>query len=171
MANFRIWGFIIIVTFLIGTAFMMGTLVVQPEAEARIVTIREPVVQEVPVYVEKTVPEPYWVIQEVPVYVKQTEYVAVPAELKSFQSWHELQVWLANNYVQDAAPDRCVDTALELCQRAWQDGYQMSTELWGDGKREGHMICSTIIGDDIYFMEPSSNFSWLAGVKKSIAGK
>ena len=171
MSNFRIWAFITITAFLVGLAFLMGKTVGQPEIEARTVTVAEPVIQEVPVYVERIVREPYWIIQEVPVYVRQTEYAEVPKELKPFESWHELQVWLANNYVKDAIPDRCVDTALELCQRAWEDGYQMSTELWGDGNRKGHMICSTVIGDNIYFMEASSTFSWLAGAKKSMSGK
>ena len=165
MGSIRICGVVTIVGLLTGTAFLIGTLVRQPQIEARTVTIREPVIQEVPVYVEKVIRVPQWIVQEVPVYVRETEYVEVPAEINSFQSWRELQVWLANNYIKDAVPGRCVNTALELCQRAWGDGYQMSTELWGDGKREGHMICSTVIGDDIYFMEPTSTFSWLAGVK------
>ena len=125
MSKFRLWGFIIIVL-LTGTAFLMGTLVSQPEAQARIVTVPEPVIQEVPVYVEKVVHEPHWIFEEVPVYVQKIEYVEVPAQLKPFQSWRELQVWLANNFVRDAILGRCVDTALELCQRAWRDGYQMS---------------------------------------------
>lgn len=165
MSNFRLWGFTTIAAFLLSLAFLMGTPARLPEIEARTVSVREPVIQQVPVYVERIVRVP--IIQQVPVYVKQIEYVEVPVELKPFESWHELRVWLANNYIRDAIPDMCVDTALELCQKAWQDGYQMSTELWGDGKREGHMICSTVIGDNIYFMEPSSTFSWLAGVKKS----
>ena len=153
MSNFRIWAFITIIAFLVGLAFLMGKTVGQPEIEARTVTVAEPA------------------IQEVPVYVTQTEYIEVTRELKPFKSWHELQVWLANNYVRDATADRCVDTALELCQRAWRDGYQMSTELWGDGNGEGHMINSTVIGDNIYFIEPSSNSSWLGGVKESMSGK
>lgn len=171
MSNFRIWAFITIIAFLVGLAFLMGKTVGQPEIEARTVTVAEPVIQEALVYVERIVREPYYIIQKVPVYVTRTEYIEVTRELKPFESWHELQVWLANNYVKDAIADRCVDTALELCQRAWRDGYQMSTELWGDENREGHMINSTVIGDNIYFIEPSSTFSWLGGVKNSMSGK
>ena len=164
--------FFVLVTILTaGAAFFIGTRVSEPEVEAGIVIVPEPVIEEVIVYKERIVYEPQFIFEEVPVYEKQIEYVEVSVQLKPFRSWKELGVWLANNYVKDAVPDRCVDTALELNRRAWQDGYQMSTELWGDGKREGHMINSTVIGDEIYFIEPSSAMSWLGGVKKSVTGK
>jgi len=136
----RFWAFIIITAFLVGLAFLMGKTVGQPEIET--------------VFVERI--------------VTRTEYIEVTRELKPFDSWRELQAWLDNNYVEDAIADRCVDTSLELCQRAWRDGYQMSTELWGDGNGEGHMINSTVIGDNIYFIEPGSNFSWLGGWKYKV---
>jgi len=92
MSKFRVWGFAIIIVVLSGTFFLIGTLSVQPEIETRIVTVREPVIQEVPVYVEKVVHEPRWIFEEVPVYIEKTEYIEVPAKLKSFQSSRELQV-------------------------------------------------------------------------------
>jgi len=150
-------------------AFFAGTLASEPELEAKTVGFPEPVVKEVPVYIEKVVPEP--VIKEVPVYITRTEYIPGPVELQPFKSKDGLRKWLSDNYIRNALPGRCVDTALELCSRAWRDGYQMSTEVRGDGEPEGHMICSTVIGDEIYFLEPSTTAVWLAGVKAtSVAG-
>jgi len=103
-------------------------------------------------------------IAEVPA---QFIVVSAPGKgLRPFGSKAELQEWLKENYIKDAPSDRCVDTALELCSLAWQGGYQMSTEVLGDGELEGHMICSTIIGSVIYFIEPGHTAIWVGGTKK-----
>lgn len=109
------------------------------------------------------------VIREVIVYRERVIRVYVN-ELVPFKSLSELKAWVADNYIKDAVPCRCVDTALELCKRAWRDGYQMSTEIVGDGKSKGHMICSTIIGDKIYFIEPGHTAVWLAGISYDVSG-
>lgn len=108
------------------------------------------------------------IITEYVIVYEEVEVVWVVKEiqLREFESWHELSVWQANNFIRDAEVGECVDTALELQRRALEDGYLMSTEMWGDGLREGHMICSAVIGDKIYFLEPSGTISWLAGIKK-----
>ena len=160
---------VLVISLTAGVAFVAGTLVSEPKVQAKTETIYEPVIQEVPVYIEKVVPET--VIQEVPVYITKTEYISGPVELKPFESKTALKKWLSDNYIKDAIPGRCVDTALELCSRAWRDGYQMSTEVRGDGEPKGHMICSTVIGREIYFFEPAHTAVWLAGVKAtSVAG-
>lgn len=96
----------------------------------------------------------------------QFTVVSAGKDLMPFESKAELQEWLEENYIVDALPGQCVDTALELCGLAWWDGYQMSTELQGDGEPEGHMICSTIIGDVIYFIDPAHTAIWVGGKKK-----
>jgi len=89
--------------------------------------------------------------------------VVTGKDLRQFMSKDELQEWLRENYIRDAPPNQCVDTALELCQLAWHDGYQMSTEIQGDGKPKGHMICSTMIGNIIYFLDPADTAVWVGG--------
>ena len=104
-----------------GAAFVAGTLVSEPEAQAKTQTVYEPVIQKVPVYIEKVGPET--VVQEVPVYITKTEYISGPVELRPFKSKAELKKWLSDNYIKNAIPGRCVDTALALCSLAWRDGY------------------------------------------------
>ena len=110
------------------------------------------------------------IITEYVIVYKEVEVVwvvrEVPIELRQFDSWHELRVWQANNYIKDAKPDECVDSARELYYKAIVDGFEMSYETWGDGLREGHEICATWIGDEKYFLEPTNTISWLAGIKK-----
>ncbi len=157
------------VLLLAGVSFAAGLSLGRAEAE---VIVMPPVVKEVPVKVGDAASQSQVIIQKVPVYLPQPQVERTGLELEPFSSLSELKGWVASNYIKDAIPGRCVDTALELCKRAWRDGYQMSTELWGDGKREGHMLCSTVIGDKIYFIEPSTGAVWLAGVKaNSSVGK
>ena len=60
----------------------------------------------------------------------------------------------------------CVDYALAMQRRALLDDYQMSTEtLIDSGGKTGHMINSTVIGNDIIFLEPQSGVSWVGGIK------
>lgn len=98
-------------------------------------------------------------------YIDREKVVEVPVKLKPFESLQQLAEWAARNKVEPMGEFRCVDEALELQRRAFNDGYILSTEIVGDGDPEGHMVCSTVIGDKIYFIEPTNGFVWLAGVK------
>lgn len=114
------------------------------------------------------IPQPIFYTQEKIIEVEKI--VEVYSSLKPFKTEREFHIWVANNYIKDAILGKCVDTALRFCQLAWNDGFQMSTELQGDGNVEGHMICSTVIDDKIWFCEPSNGFCWLGG-KKIIGGR
>ena len=132
---------ILIITMVFGWgyySFWKGQQSVKPEIITEYVIVYEEV-------------EVVWVVKEI--------------QLMEFESWHELRVWQANNYIKDAKPDEYVGTALELQRKALADGYLMSIKLWGDGLREGHEICATWIGDEKYFLEPTNTISWLAGYR------
>ncbi len=134
------------VLWLVGVAFWCGTVYNKPQ-----VVIHDRVQN-----VEIRIPESLPVM--VPVY--QTNF-------REFASWDELSQWQAAQYLDLQVLGKqknwiCVDYALEMQQRAWQDGYQMSTEnlIDPDGKA-GHAICSTWIGDMCYYLEPQDVKSWI----------
>jgi len=61
-----------------------------------------------------------------------------------------------------------VDYALDLQRIALLDGYQMSTQVEFNKKNtKAHMICSTVIGEKIIFIEPQAGETWLGGIKGS----
>jgi len=76
--------------------------------------------------------------------------------LKQFASLEELELWLANNdidsreYIETTYD--CDDFAHDLMIAALEDGYLISTELWSF-----HMLNSTIIGNDVYTIEPQTD--------------
>ena len=117
------------------------------------------------IYEEVLVEVPVEKIVEVEKTIEVERIVEVFAPLKPFESRHELMTWQANNYIKDVEEGRCVVAALELARKAWTDGYEMSTETLGDGQPRGHEVCSTWIGDNKYFLEPSNTLSWLGAVK------
>ena len=84
------------------------------------------------------------------------DYWEGKAHLRQFTSVEELEAWLAGNdidkreYVEFTYD--CDDFAQDLMIAALEDGYLVSTELWSC-----HMLNSTIIGNDIYTIEPMTD--------------
>lgn len=118
---------------IVGVSACMGFLVGQVAYEPKIIT--EYVDRPVEVVIEKT--------------------IEVPLELREFGSLDELKTWMPSLYIFGGD---CDDYSLYLVELAHQDGYEMSTQITGT-----HMLNSTIIGNDIYFIEPQTGEIWLWG--------
>ncbi len=95
---------------------------------------------------------------------KLAEYRAQPRE---FVSLDELKAWLGKDdtestlYIFGAGfltGYDCDDYATALVQNALSSGFLISTQIVGD-----HMLNSTIIGNEIYFIEPQNDKVWLWG--------
>jgi hypothetical protein len=89
------------------------------------------------------------------------------AHPKEFESVAELKAWLAQDNTDSTfyvfgsgcvSHYDCDDYAVALARNALADGYLVSTQVEGD-----HMLNSTIIGNDIYFIEPQNDEVWLWG--------
>jgi hypothetical protein len=89
------------------------------------------------------------------------------AHPKEFESLDALKAWLAQDDTDHAIyifgsgcliNYDCDDYAVALVYNAQQAGYSVSTEIVGD-----HMINSTIIGNEIYLIEPQTDEVWLWG--------
>lgn len=116
-------------------------------------------------YIEVPVEAPVIVEEEVIV------EIPVPMELREFASQKELKEWLDQDNTEGALYFSgsidfsgyydCDDYAIALMRNALEDGYLMSTEIIRKGS-EFHMINSTIIGNNVYFIEPETNEIWLA---------
>ena len=162
MVKWLIFASVLVMIFLFGIAY--GQTIVEPQivAQTEIVTRTE--------YVPKYIIEEVEVIREIEV----TKEV-YPTEFRSFESQEQLGRWQAKHYLelQELGKQNkwvCVDYALEMQKKAWLEGYLMSTEtIIYDGGKTGHMINSTIIGDDIIFLEPQSTKNWIGGVKADYA--
>jgi len=120
-------------------------------------------------YVPRYIVEEVDVIQEV-----QVTKEVYPTEFRQFESQEELGKWQAKHYLELQELGKrnnwiCVDYALEMQRIAWRDGYLMSIETLIDkGGNTGHMINSTVIGDDIIFLEPQSTTNWVGGVRGNV---
>jgi hypothetical protein len=91
---------------------------------------------------------------------------AHPAEFGSFS---ELKAWLAEDdtdstlYIYGSGcilEYDCDDYAVALSRNALADGYAVSMEIEGT-----HMLNSTIIGNNIYLIEPQTDEVWLWGYR------
>jgi hypothetical protein len=91
---------------------------------------------------------------------------AYPAE---FGSVDELRVWLALDDTDSTlyifgsgciAEYDCDDYAIALVRNALADGYAVFLQIEGE-----HMLNSTIIGNEIYFIEPQTDEVWLWGYR------
>jgi len=88
--------------------------------------------------------------------LEEADYWEGKAHPRQFTSVEELEAWLAGNdidkreYVEFTYD--CDDFAQDLMIAALEDGYLVSTELWSC-----HMLNSTIIGNDIYTIEPMTD--------------
>jgi hypothetical protein len=92
---------------------------------------------------------------------KWQDYWWQRAHPKEFESLDALKAWLAQDdtdhtiYIFGSgclANYDCDDYAVALVYNALQGGYSISTEIVGD-----HMMNSTIIGNDIYLIEPQTD--------------
>jgi hypothetical protein len=89
------------------------------------------------------------------------------ANPRQFESLAELRAWLAEDdsdstlYIFGSGCLGCYDCddyATALVYNALCDGYAISTQI--EGK---HMLNSTIIGNDIYYIEPQTDEVWFWG--------
>lgn len=89
------------------------------------------------------------------------------AHPKEFGSVDELKAWLAQDDTDSTlyvfgtgclGNYDCDDYAVALAYNALWDGYSVSMQIAGN-----HMFNSTIIGNDIYFIEPQSDQVWFWG--------
>jgi len=146
----------------IGLLLICLLLLVGCQPVERVIEVEKPVLQ----IVERTVT----VEKEVEVIVE------VPREISEFPSLEVLEKWLAEDDLDSRVVLRadstglvvftgsCDYTALELQRRALNDGFLMSTEILEQGKKL-HMICSAVIGNSIYFVEPSDDKVWLGAYR------
>ena len=103
------------------------------------------------------------VVKEVEIIREVT--VEVPIELRNFSDLQELEVWLEEDdtdrhfYFTGKIDDKydCEDYAFALINNAREDGYDIHLQIQND-----HAFNSTIIGNNIYFIEPSNDKVWLA---------
>jgi len=119
-------------------------------------------------YIDRADHEPFIVQKEIIV----EKLIEKPIELREFVSLQELVDWLEQDETDttlyfttkvdlsnlDLKYD-CDDFAYHLQRSALAEGYLMSTEIiLKEG--EQHMINSTCIGNDIYFIEPQTDEVW-----------
>lgn len=118
---------------------------------------------------------------EVPVEVPVEVEVEVPQKLRRFDSVEELEDWLEQNpvdhtkFIYDHGLGDCDDYALELVEDAKLDGFEMwfqvlhhpyrqpITDKLLTKKSADHAVCSVIISDEVYYIEPQTDEIWLAG--------
>ena len=122
------------------------------------------------------------VIKEVEV-IREVEIIKeVPVKLRHFESVQELKDWLqqvpkrvhlvANSEGVIQLQGVCEDVAIDLQDRAIEDGYKMSIEVlgrdeyykwYGEWLDEGqlHAVNSTIIGNDFWFIDFLAEKVWL----------
>lgn len=98
-------------------------------------------------------------IVEVPQMIKETVIIEiekeVPLKLRNFESENELKTWLSEHPVEYLGEDAdCDDYALHMVERARDDGYDLHFQVWPCCV---HAVCCAIIGNDIYFIESTTN--------------
>jgi hypothetical protein len=116
------------------------------------------------------------VVEKVPV----IEYVEVekevPVQLKQFESEEEFIEWLRIDqtdelpYIKDLF--ECENFALTLMHHSLKSGHYMSFQVIKDYTRPDteefipgpHAINNTIIGNDVYFIDPQTDEFWVAYV-------
>ena len=102
--------------------------------------------------------------------MEEADYWEGKAHQRQFTSVEELEAWLAGNDIDKREYFEftydCDDFAQDLMIAALKDGYLVSTELWSC-----HMLNSTIIGNDIYTIEPMTDGVQFVGeLDTSLAG-
>jgi len=91
------------------------------------------------------------------------------AHPEEFGSVDELKAWLAQDDTESTlyilgsgciSEYDCDDYAVALVHNALADGYAVSLQIEGS-----HMLNSTLIGNEIYFIEPQNDEVWLWGYR------
>ncbi len=145
----------------------------------------EPQVIEVPVEIEVVKwkePEKEVIYLEAEPIIDTVEVVVeVPVELRNFESTEELEEWLEDNHIDYAImlymggkKFDCDDYALRLIKDAKADGFQLWFQVLPPNYKrpdtreritksdEAHALCSAIIGNGLYFIEPQTDEYWFA---------
>ncbi len=92
----------------------------------------------------------------------KTEYLW--KEPRQFKDVKELENYLSLTYaIMPLEGQNCVDCSRKFMLNALADGFLVSTEIIDNYKGLGcHMLCSTIIEDSIYYIEPQDKTFWYA---------
>lgn len=100
---------------------------------------------------EKVIFVPEMQTIEIPVIVKEPQiiYQEIPQELRNFESENDLRIWILGHPIE--VDGDCDDRAFEMIRLARLDGYDIHLQISGN-----HALCSTIIGNNIYFIEPQT---------------
>jgi len=103
-------------------------------------------------------------IEYVYVDVPITRYEYLWKEPRQFEDTEELDDYLASiPALMPIEGQDCDDIARRFMLNALKDGYLVSTEILDNYRGQGfHMLNSTVIGNSIYFIEPSTNGYWWA---------
>ena len=164
-------GLSIVVAFFVGGAVNGAvtepTVEYVPVEDPQVEVVTEVITIEAERIVEKVV--------EVPVEVE----VEVPIKLREFESTEELESWLEENHIDEAVmlyasgkKFDCDDYARRLIKDAGTDGFQLWLQVLlpdyrhpDTGERitkrdEAHALCSAIIGNKLYFIEPQTDEYW-----------
>jgi len=93
---------------------------------------------------------------EVPVIVKVRD-----GELDEFESVHKLRQWLESDNTSEQKwvfdTHDCDDFAMDLVRAAHRDNYDMGIYVKDFGNHTSHLMCSTIIGNGIWIIEPKTD--------------
>jgi hypothetical protein len=150
---------------------------------------REPktIIEYVDIPVTEYIEIPIEIIREIEVPitvpVEVEKIVEIPRELREFENVNALHDWLE----QDTSTDvlvivsgepfngQCENLAFQLRDSAISSGYLIETEIMsyqdfvthfgntgGMSPVDSHCLCKTIIGNNVWFVEPSTDEVWLA---------
>lgn len=144
--------------------YCLGAFIGKATFEPKVITQTETLVQTVTEY--QTVEKIVYVDKPVVEYVDKI--VEVPRELRDFSSFEELEQWLSN-IIWFKQPDfDCDDFALQVQDRALNDGYKLNVELIQSSEynrlfkkaklrpNKIHAINSALIGNKAYYVEPQT---------------
>ena len=153
------------------TTCILCPLLVSQKQEEAVETIEKPVYIERVVEVEKIVEKPIEVITEVEKVVEQ------PIEIREFVSFGELEEFVAEyletkpslGLVADSKGkiylnSACDFRALDFQKYALHRGFLMSTQITDKGKQL-HMINSTPIGNEIYYIDIGFEEIWIGAYR------
>ena len=115
-------------------------------------------------------------------------FVDRPVQLSDWESVEELNTFLDLSIIRlvfisgDSFDGQCEDAAFALRDAAERQGKRLETEIltraecyryqehldipyemiWALRQNDGHVICKAVIGNEIWFIEPSNDNYWLA---------
>lgn len=148
-------------------------------------TVTEYVEVETPIYIEKEVPVVRTVVEEIiiekSVYKELSDWATL-GELIDFLDEDDTDsrlILVANKDGVFKFNNQCEDVAFQLRGRAFNIGKRLETEtlsrseslkyakhIKGDvsglGVNDGHLLVKAVVGNGVYFIEPSNDEVWLA---------